>query len=160
MVSRQQPHVRILPENRANAEIATEFLVECGSPRQMQILPEAGGRDKVIAAFGSEYTRVMKRDSQGLMILLIDLDDNEDFQRYSHQVPEDPAERVFVVGAKPDPEGLRAKTQLKFAQLGERLARECESDKCVLWEHESLQHNLAELKRLREHIRPILFPPD
>ena len=158
MVNRQRAHVRILPEDRANAEIATEFLVECGSPRQVQILPEAGGRDKVIAGFTSEHARVMKRDSQGLMILLIDLDENEDFQRYRQQVPADLAERVFVVGAKPDPEGLRTATQLSFAQLGEKLAQECKADSLKLWEHESLKHNLAELQRLREHIRPIFFP--
>lgn len=53
-INRYKPHVLILPEDRANAQVATGFLGET-SPRYpaIQILPEAGGWGVALELLGN-----------------------------------------------------------------------------------------------------------
>ncbi len=64
---------------------------------------------------------------------------------------------MFVLGVWSEPEDLRADLG-SYETIGLALARDCREETDQTWEHCLLQHNAAELMRLRESVRPILFP--
>jgi hypothetical protein len=69
------------------------------------------------------------------------------------------SDRVFVLGVLTDPERLSASLGHETREnIGRALARECYDGTDATWGHPLLRHNAGELDRLREHVRPILFP--
>lgn len=70
-----------------------------------------------------------------------------------------PADRTFILGAWSEPERLRESLGLRFERIGETFAQECATDSLATWNHPLLAHNLTELQRLRNSVRPILFMP-
>jgi hypothetical protein len=73
------------------------------------------------------------------------------------QVPDDLKERVFVLGALANPEELRASLG-PYEAIGKAAAKDCREGTDTTWGHELLKHNAIEIDRLRQHVRPILFP--
>jgi hypothetical protein len=65
-------------------------------------------------------------------------------------------DRVFVLGAKSEPEELRQNLG-SYENIGLAMARDCRDNTEVTWSHGLLCHNAGELERLRKHVRPILF---
>jgi hypothetical protein len=55
-----------------------------------------------------------------------------------------------------EPEELKA-TLGSYETIGMALAQDCREGTDT-WGHALLKHNTAEIERLREHVRPILFP--
>jgi hypothetical protein len=97
------------------------------------------------------------------MVLLIDLDKQYDrLDVVKAEIPSGLADRVFVLGAWDEPEELRKalrKAKLRsYETIGAALAKDCREETDSTWGHPLLQHNAMELARLREHVRPILFP--
>jgi hypothetical protein len=132
-------HVLVLPEDDANRQLANGFQLDHAlDTRRMQVLGVAGGWVKVVDSFKEEHIPVMDRNANRYMVLLIDCDKRGDrLDKVRAEIPERLKERVFVLGAWTKPEELRQ-------ALGPY---------DVL-----LRHNAGELERLREHVRPILFP--
>jgi hypothetical protein len=125
----------------------------------MQILKVAGGWNEVLSLFEAVHVVEMDRCPQRFMVLLIDFDGHADrLQRAQNSIPQHLTERVFIVGALVKPETLRAHLG-SYKKIGEDLASDCRKNTSVTWGHPHLQHNAGELDRLREHVRPILFPP-
>jgi hypothetical protein len=93
------------------------------------------------------------------MVLLLDFDsDIERLARVRAQVPADLMERVFIIGALSEPEALKQAGLGTYEEIGSGLAKDCREETDTIWGHELLQHNASELDRLRQHVRPILFP--
>ena len=158
-VNRRQPHIFVLPEDRANSQVANGFLLDRHlSNWRIQVLVEAGGWNKVLECFLSDHVVEMDRYPLRLMILLIDLDGREDRLQYAKsQIPERLTDRVFILGALTEPEFL--KTDLgSYEAIGLELARDCREETNRTWGHRLLRHNTSELDRLRVKVRPILFP--
>jgi hypothetical protein len=89
-VNRYQPHVYVLPEDDANGQLATGFVLNLDpSVSQIQVLPEAGGWVEVLNLFESDHVARMDRYSGRHMVLLIDFDDRLD--RLSHAKDRIPA---------------------------------------------------------------------
>ena len=90
-----------------------------------------------------------------------DIDFDEDAKRRQSvqaKIPADLQERVFVIGVWSEPE--RLKTQIgSYERIGAALAEDCFRDTNTTWSHPLLEHNTAELVRLREQVRPFLFEP-
>jgi hypothetical protein len=162
-VNQNRDHVLVLPEDRANLQIANGFHLQVpwNRQRQMQILPVARGRDRVLELFQSVHIGAMERNSHRFMILLIDFDGIEGtLGNAKAQIPTHLSDRVFILGALTTPEALKQANLGPFEDIGLAMAKDCREGTDSIWGHELLQHNASELDRLREHVRPILFPSD
>jgi len=155
--NRYQPHVLILLEDDANRQLVNGFLLEVDFVRKIQF-EEAGGWGKVLDSFRSDHIETMRRYTQRYLILLIDFDSKKDrYGRATEVIPDDLKDRVFVLGAWSEPEDLGKAGLGSLETIGKTLARECREETDAIWGHDLLKHNAAELERLREYIRPILF---
>jgi hypothetical protein len=158
-VNKYQPHVFVLPEDDANRQLANGFLGDRSLLiRRIQVLPEVGGWTQVLERFESDHVVEMDHYPHRLMVLLIDCDGREDrLDDAKARIPERLSDRVFILGTLTKPEGLKADLG-SYETIGLRMAKDCREGTDTIWGHELLQHNVGELDRLREHVRPILFP--
>jgi len=158
-VNKDQLHVFVLPEDDANFRLATEFQaqIDFTRQRQMYVLNVANGWIKVLDIFASVHVREMRRYPRRFMVLLIDFDGEPNrLQKAKSVIPVDLAERVFVLGARTEPEALKAELG-PYEQIGEDLAKDCREQTDETWGRDSLRHNAGELDRLRQQVRSILF---
>ena len=160
-VNRYLPHVVVLPEDDANRQVANGFLRDQYlSFWRIQVLEEAGGWNKVLECFLSDHVAAMKRYTGRFMVLLIDFDGEEGrLQDAKALIPGNLQDRVFVLGALSEPEALKRAIPGSYETIGLALARDCREKTNTTWGHNLLRHNASELDRLREYVRPILFPP-
>lgn len=169
-VNKYQPHIKVLPEDDANRQLANGFLLEVGRmevdrkevdrtrQRQMQVLPVAGGWQNVLNLFISDHVAEMEKYSTRFMILLIDFDGKEDrLNNAKVAIPNHLTDRVFILGVWSEPEALKRATLDSYETIGRNLARDCLEETDTTWEHNLLRHNGGELDRLRKHVRSILF---
>jgi hypothetical protein len=158
-VNRFQPHVLVLPEDDANSQIANGFwLYPSLIARRFQILPSAGGWHKVLECFEEDHTYGMRENTNRSMVLLIDFDGHESrLKEVRARIPQELAERVFVLGTLSEPEALRRDMRMAYETIGSDLAKDCHDGTDTSWSHGLLRHNASELGRLRESVRPILF---
>lgn len=157
--NKSQPHVLILPEDRANQDIANGFHLEVdwNCLRRMQVLPVAGGRDKVVETFLSEHVIDMERFPTRFMVLLIDCDSDEQrLVRARRKIPAHLLDRVFVFGVLTKPEALNPQLG-SFEEVGRGLADDCRLGEEKIWSHTLLKHNVDELRRARPSIASVLF---
>lgn len=151
------PHVFVLPEDDANRQIATGFVLSF-STRQIQILKEAGGWASVRDGFALDHRSAMERNPNRFVVLLVDFDGNENrLQAMQAVIPDHLKDRVFVLGALSEPEALRQAGLGSYEDIGRALAEDCRTGADATWGHNLLQHNEGELRRLRRHILPILL---
>jgi len=158
-VNKYQPHVFVLPEDDANLRLANGFHLQIAlsRQRQMQVLPVAGGWNEVLSLFRSEHVMEMDRCPTRFMVLLIDFDGNEDrLENAKAAIPENLADRVFILGALSEPEALKADLGA-YEAIGLGMADDCCNGTETIWGHHLLRHNAGELDRLRQHVRPVLF---
>jgi hypothetical protein len=152
----------VLPEDDANRQLAKGFLLDQYLLNwKIQVLEEAGGWIKVLDRFKSDHVVGMNRFSSRFMVLLIDFDGDEArLTRAKADIPNHLTERVFILGALTKPEALRQASLGSYDEIGLAMAKDCREGTDTIWSHELLRHNSSELDRLREHVRPILFPSD
>jgi hypothetical protein len=152
-----RPHFKVLPEDDANRQMANGFVLEFPT-RQIQILPVAGGWLRTVECFNSDHVGYMESLPNRFMILLIDFDGQETrLEEVRARIPAHLTQRVFILGAWTDPEALKGDLG-PYETIGLKLAIDCREDTDTTWGHALLRHNAAELARLREQVRPILFP--
>lgn len=105
-----EPHVFVLPEDDANRQLADGFQLEVDRFRQkqMRVLRVARGWRRVVELFKSQHVAEMDRNPNRFMVLLIDLDKQHDrLDVVKADIPTGLADRVFVLGARPEPEDLK-----------------------------------------------------
>ena len=158
-VNKYLPHVLVLPEDDANRQLANGFHLDLFlATRRMQILEEAGGWQEVLNRFQTDHLPELDRYASRFIVLLIDFDSREDrLNTVRAAIPVRVRDRVFVLGAWSEPEELRRDLG-SYETIGLAMARDCRDNTEVTWAHGLLRHNAGELERLREHVRPILFP--
>jgi hypothetical protein len=111
----------------------------------------------VLKLFTSEYVTKLESNEDLFVVLLIDFDNSPTrLERAREDIPAHLTERVFVLGTWTNPEALRAQLG-SYETIGKALADDCHDETNVTWGHKLLSHNEAELERLRQSIRPILF---
>jgi len=154
------PHVLVLPEDDANRQLANGFLLDDSlAARNIRVLIEAGGWIEVLDLFTSVHQREMERFPLRFMVLLIDFDDHlERLNEATARIPSHLRERVFVLGTLSEPEALKAADLGSYETIGLAMAKDCRENTEEIWSHGFLRHNAGELARLRQHVRPILFP--
>jgi hypothetical protein len=161
MTNRYRPHVLVLPEDDANRQLANGFLLDQAlSTRSIRVLEVAGGWLEVVDHFLSDHAAGMKSNEHRHMVLLIDFDGKESrLSQVKARIPEDLADRVFILGALNEPEDLKSANLGSYEAIGLAMAQDCREETDKIWSHDLLRHNADELDRLRERVRPILFPP-
>ena len=159
-VNRERPHIFVLPEDRANQELATGFHLGVDRIRQMQVLQPAHGWQHVLDLFKSDHIAEMEKYPTRFMVLLIDFDGDENrLEAVKDGIPEHLAGRVFILGTLSEPEDLKRANLGFYEDIGKKLAEECREETYTTsgWEHNLLRHNASELERLSAHVRRILF---
>jgi hypothetical protein len=158
--NKYQPHVLVLPEDDADRQLANGFLIdESLLTRNIQVLPEVGGWIEVLDHFNSDQVKYMDRYPNGFLVLLIDFDGKaERLQDAKKRIPERLMERVFILGTLTEPEALKRAGLGSYEAIGLAMAKDCREETDTTWGHDLLRHNAGELDRLRESVRPILFP--
>lgn len=159
-VNKYEPHVYVLPEDRANLQIANGFHLEISSfqQRKMQVLRPAGGWAHVLDRFASDHVPEMDRYTERFVVLLIDLDGDMDrLVNAKARIPARFEMRVFILGARTEPETLRHELG-PYEDIGKAMAKDCREGTNNTWGHRLLRHNVGELTRLRQQVVPILFP--
>jgi hypothetical protein len=157
-VNRERAHLFVLPEDDADRQLAVEFWarIDLARQRQMYVLEVARGWIKVLDLFESVYVAEMDRWRERYMILLFDFDGEDRLNLAKARIPYHLVDRVFVLGAWTDPEGLKPDLG-PYDKIGSDMAADCRDGTDTTWSHPLLQHNVVELGRLRERVRPILF---
>lgn len=108
--------------------------------------------------FESDAAAFMDRYPNRFMVLLIDFDGNDGrLDDARNKIPERLRERVFILGAWTEPEDLKKAGLGLYEEIGSAMAQDCREETDKIWGHALLKHNAAELARLREQVRPILF---
>ena len=161
--NKDQPHVLVLPEDDANREIIAGFERHHGLKwtRRIQRMPAAGGGKVVLDLFEQEYVPRMTRNLNTHMVLLIDFDGHypQRIEEAKARIPEQLADRVFILGARTEPEDLKTGLGLDYDAIGLRLANDCFEGTNETWAHDHLRHNASEVERLRQAVRDFLFEP-
>jgi hypothetical protein len=158
-VNKSRPHILVLPEDKANLQIATGFQLEVprDRQRQMQVLPPAGGWIKVLDLFESEHVLEMGRCEHRFTALLIDFDGQAGrLNEAKAKIPERLGDRVFALGAWTEPETLKADLG-SYEAIGAAMAKDCREETDHIWAHQLLKHNVGELERLLVQVWSILF---
>ncbi|MBF2087844.1 MAG: hypothetical protein IGR80_02690 [Synechococcales cyanobacterium K44_A2020_017] len=158
-VNKYQPHILVLPEDRANSEIANGFLLNSKlNERSIQVLPFVRGWKTVVEKFTDDFVPTMRLYPARRIVLLIDFDEKENrFGYVEERIPDDLKDRVFVLGVLSEPEKLRSNLKRNFEDIGEALSRDCSNNTDVVWQHDLLNHNTDELKRMVSSVKPFLF---
>ena len=167
---KHQKHIHILPEDDANRELANGFSIGLNETvaRRIQVLPVAGGWINVLDKFLSNHVKGMQQFHNRFMILLIDFDrDVGRLEFATNRIPQSLRERVFILGSVDEPQQLikagcykaedLKRVGSKLEAIGYAMARACREETAEIWDHELLCNNAAELTRLKQFVRPILF---
>lgn len=160
MSNKETPHVHVLPEDRANRELALGFETQLSTgKRAFKVLPVANGWPKVRSQFEIDHIAELRRYKKRFLVLLIDFDSEEKrFAHFAKVIPDDLSDRVFVIGVWNEAEDLSNAFKKRRDKIGEQLAIECRDGTAATWEHELLRHNKGELDRMMATLRPVLFP--
>lgn len=147
----------MLPEDDANRQLASGFLLGLLFSRQIQVLEPPGGWHKVLSCFKTDHVGDMDKCPERLMVLLIDFDFQADrLSDAKGWVPDHLRDRVFILGVLSEPEELRACLG-GYEAIGQNLAKDCREGSSTTWGHGLLRHNAGELDRLRDKARLLLF---
>jgi hypothetical protein len=159
--NKYEDHIHVLPEDEADSELASGFLLDHAvAARVIQVLPYAGGWSKVLDSFEADHIAGMRQFPKRRIVLVLDFDETPNRrQQAENRIPSDLKDRVFLIGCWTDPQALkRSCSHRPLESIGLDLAEDCRKDTSTAWDHEQLQHNAAELKRMRQALKPILFP--
>lgn len=152
------PHLEILPEDDANAELANGFLLHPTIKHTKAfVLPAAGGWQNVLTDFEKNRVPDLIKYPDRRFLMLIDLDDN--LGRVSHfqsKIPSKLADRVFVLGCLSTPEKLPSALGNREA-IGRSLADDCHNSTTTIWSIPDLEHNIQEAARMAAALRPWFF---
>ena len=165
-VNKFKPHIRILPEDHACADILNGFMLHDQLMFTIQPMSVAGGWPKAKSLLQNVHVPEMRQNPNIYLVVLIDMDkktapiiEPEETRKHEFHklVPSELMARVAFLGAWKDPESLTRKTNRSREEIGMQLATECYDGTRSLWEHEDLRHNMDELDRIGDRLRKILF---
>lgn len=155
-----KPHVFVIPEDDANADLANGFRLRLSkkNQRQFQVLRSAGGWEPALREVSTNLVGGLRQFSGRHILVLLDFDEKLDRAINALATfPADVRDRIFILGSRDNPEALRTETGKPLEKIGEALAINCQREESGLWLTSHIEHNAAELSRLTPVLRPILF---
>ena len=159
-MNRYVHHVYVIPEDDRDRQIADGFVLHHQvKDARILVVPPAGGWSEVRETFRREYLPKLRDYPGAHVIMVVDFDNQVEKRKASFEqaIPQEFKERVFVVGAKHNPETLKQSLKVSFEEIGKSLADDCDTGTTGHWDHEQLQHNDAERPRLVQTVRTFLF---
>ena len=155
-VNRHRPHLLILPEDDATRQIANGFWLKA---RNMRVLPQADGWPNVLSTFRSFYIQYLRTYAHAQLVLFIDFDQqfSTRFSHFQQAIPQDIANRVYVLGAATEAETLTKQVKLNKEDVGKALADECLQETDQLWRCPELAPDAPEVKRICVATKAFLF---
>ena len=124
----------------------------------MQVMPVAGGWEKVVNQILEIYVPKVRSNPNTHVVGIIDCDNHPDrIAVQLSQVPDDVRERVFLLGTLDDPQAFKRSVKLTFERIGIQLVDECFHKSLKLWRHAQLTHISDEIDRAAATLHPILF---
>jgi hypothetical protein len=159
IINHYLPHLQILPEDDANREIANGFLVHHSIKNTAaQVLRSARGWHRMLDTFEANHSRGLTRFPERRIVMLMDFDDDVEARQdlFKSRIDDAIASRVFLIGARNEPEDVKRALNVNFDELGRMLAQACCDESAAPWNHAMLAHNASELERLRQSVRPFL----
>lgn len=169
MSNKFAPHLQVLPEDDANRQFMNGVALNAKlRPRQLQVLPPAGGCLEVLNRLSDRATiQGLVNYGQRHLLLLIDFDQKYDtrwamYQDKKATLPPGVAERVYLLGCLDEPEDFRnaCRPHQSFEQWGLALSEDCAPLPATnLWQHPHLAHNAGELARLVAQVKPFFYQP-
>ena len=158
--NRFKPHVVVIPEDRANSQLANGFQQHYAvNFRAIDIRTEAGGWQRVLDVFDKEFVSYLRSHRHGHVVMLIDFDNKGEVRRSEceQRIPEDLRPRVFLIGSSDAPEDLKGQLKMTLEEIGNALAEDCNQEDLGRWNHPHLVHNRDELQRMVVALKPIIF---
>jgi hypothetical protein len=153
-----RPCVYVIPEDDANRQIIEGFSQDFRITGQIQVMPVAGGWQKVVDTINTEYLPKLESYPNVHVLGVIDCDNQPNrIQEINESFPVELSNRLFMLGTLKTPELFKANLNLSFESIGESLAEECDSGNEVVWNHEHLLHIQDEIQRAKNKLRPILW---
>lgn len=158
-INSERPHLFVLPEDRANEQMANGFYRQHGLDlRAFQVLPIAGGWVKLLKSFEANEISGLLKFPNRYMVLLIDFDDKlTRLIKVTDVIPQNLRDRVFVLGVLSQPEKLKSHVKGGYETIGLNFAKDCMDGTDITWNHALLKHNRSELQKIRTLVRPFLF---
>ena len=102
-INKERPHLHLLPEDDQDADLAKGFLLhlkENWRTVPVMVLPPPGGWLKALEYFRDNLIADMRRCKGRRTVIVIDFDEDDDRRRKAQSfIPDDVADRVFVVGS-------------------------------------------------------------
>lgn len=160
-VNKYKDHVLVVPEDDANRQLANGFLLHPSLDGTcIDIRPPSRGWVNVLKEFEAIHINGLRSYVLRHLVLLIDFDEQVEnrTKHFRDQFPSDVSERVYVLGARGEPESLRRNLGWSLEKIGNALAEACADGNTDLWSNELLRHNEAELARLTAGVKLFLFP--
>ncbi len=161
MADKYNPHLIILPEDRANEQIVNGFLLNSQlDERRISCLKPCKGWKRTLEYFLEQFSDRLRSCVQWRCLLLIDFDMDENrYQTVNNDIPEDLKERVFILGSISEPEELKNRFNpvKSYEEIGKALAQDCVDGTNHTWDHELLRHNEGEIQRMIGSVKPFLF---
>ncbi len=166
-VKNDKPHLYVIPEDEADRQIALGFETHYEiDHRRIQVLPPAGGWKKVADACRDEYVPLLQKFPHAYVVMVIDFDEKDIENRRAccmQEIPDEIADRVFILGSSHRPEILRTLLQREFKAIrgyeaiGSALADDCHAGTDTYWNHIHLRHYAAERSRMEQAVKEFLF---
>lgn len=176
MKKRKQKRLIIIPEDSNTSQLAEGFIQnEAVNDNRCYICPYASGWKD--AAEISSALR-LGRNTDDYVLLLIDFDRHkcDSFDDFNIEKRKEfiakivggnvPRDRLFILGARSETEPFKQAMHryfrdgsLSYEGIGCALAKEC-SDRSVrvgAWGEDELVHNMDEIARIEEIVKPFLF---
>jgi len=160
-----KPHLLVLPEDEADQQLANGIKLSLNINNRALIIDKpAKGWLNVVKKYTDQVIPEMRKYPSRIVVLLIDFDcktkgdsPKNRFNQVRKSIPEDLKNRTFVLGTLSEPEDLKTEFKQGLEKIGESLAEECPDNRNQLWDNKRLKHNIPELERLLESVKPFLF---
>ena len=131
---------------------------------RIQVLTPCGGWRRVLESLDRDHLADLRRYSERRVVLVIDFDGDESRLGWAlSQIPGDVRDRVFIIGARTEPEDLKRSLRQampdcgSYEKIGSALADDCRADTRAVWDQPDLACNRFELDRMAATVRPCLF---
>lgn len=156
-VNREKPYLIVLFEDNAYKDLFMGF--QFSTQRQVKQNTVYGGFKYIYLELTNNDSltlKELKKYSNAYVLAMIDADldsqSESNIEKLKSSICTEYKERVFVVGSQYEAEDIKKTVieQGKWKSVSKKLENSCINEDCGLWQDEMLEHNSAEIARLKK----------